>query len=74
VYVSNNLPASGANYFCVYGQGKPVLYAAQIPPGQIEVLRLETTFATAGRALLLHDGKVLAEHSKRLGSILVDNS
>lgn len=74
VYVSNNLPASGANFYCIYGQGKPVLYAAQIPPSGLEVLRLESTMATAGRALLLHDGKVLAEHSKRLGTILVDNS
>lgn len=74
VYVSNNLPKSGSNFRCVFGQGKPVSYAAQIPPGTLEALRLETTFATAIRGLLLHGGKVFSEHAKKLGTILVDNS
>jgi hypothetical protein len=74
VYVSNNLPASGANTYWVYGQGKPISYAAQIPAGTLEALRLESTFSTAVRGLLLHDATVFTEDAKRLGSILVDNS
>ena len=74
IYWSNNLPAVASNYYCIYGQDKPVSYAAQIPPGTLEALRLESTFATAIRGLLLHDGKVFTEASKRLGTIFVDNS
>jgi hypothetical protein len=74
IWVSTNLPTNGANRYLVYGQGKPVSYAAQIPPGTLESMRLESTFATRVRGLLLHGGKVFAEQSKQLGTIYVDNS
>lgn len=79
LYWSNNLPvasgvrgASSATYLCPYGQGKPIAYAAQLR--EVERLRLESTFATAVRGLILHDGTVFNEYSKKLGSILVTNS
>lgn len=74
LYKSNNLPSNGANKYILFGQGKPISYAAQIPSGTLEALRLETTFATAVRGLLLHDATVFTETSKTLGSIYVDNS
>lgn len=74
VWVSTNLPTNGANKYVVYGQGKPISYAAQIPVGTVEALRLENTFATRVRGLLLHGKAVFAEDSKRLGYLYVDNS
>lgn len=66
IYWSNALkkPASGvtANLF---GQGKPISYAAKFQ--RLETIRSPNTFATLFRGLLLHDGKVFTEHSKRLG-------
>lgn len=68
VWCSNALPtSSGSAKYCLWGQGKPISYAAQIPPGRIEALRRESTFGTLVRGLLLHGGKVFAENSKALG-------
>lgn len=74
VYCSTNAKSNGTYWACPYGQGKPVSYCAQIPPNTLEALRLETTFATRVRGLLLHGGQVFAEDAKRLGVIYVDNS
>jgi len=51
-----------------YGQGNPISYAAQLR--EVEAIRLETTFASAVRGLLLHGGTVFAEDKKRLGYIM----
>lgn len=66
IYMSNNLPkpASGVTAN-IFGQGKPVAYASKFQ--ELETIRLQDTFATAVRGLILHDGKVFGEHSKRLG-------
>lgn len=74
VYTSTNLPTSGSGRYCPYGQGRPISFAAQIQPGTMEALRLESTFGTAVRGLLLYGGEVFNEHAKRLGYIFVDNS
>jgi hypothetical protein len=72
VYWSNNLPTNGSNRYCPFGQGRPIAYAAQLRKS--EMIRLESTFASAFRSLLLHDGKLFTEPAKRLGYIYVDNS
>jgi hypothetical protein len=74
VWCSTGLPMSTTSYYLPFGQGKPVSYAAQIPPGSLEAVRLQDTFATRVRGLLLHGGKVFTENAKRLGYILADNS
>lgn len=74
VWVSTKLPTNGANKYWVYGQGKPISFAAQIKPGSVEAIRLESSFATRVRGLILYGGKVFAETSKALGSVYVDNS
>lgn len=76
VYFSVNLPSDSGGKYCLFGQGTPISYAAQIPiagPDALEAIRLESTMATAARGLLLHDGKVFSEDAKRLGSIYVDS-
>ena len=74
LWVSNHLPTNGTYWACPYGQGNPVSYAAQIPAGSFEAIRLQDTFATRIRGLLLHGGKVFTEDSKRLGIFYTDNS
>jgi hypothetical protein len=74
IYTSNNLPTNATYWANLFGQGAPVCYAAQIPPGTLEVLRLETTFATRVRGLLLEGAQVFAEDSKRLGVIYTTNA
>jgi len=74
VYVSTNLPTNATYWANLFGQNSPVCYAAQIPPGTLEVLRLETTFATRVRGLLLEGAQVFAEDSKKLGVLYTDNS
>lgn len=74
VYMSNAIPTNGTYWANIFGQGNPVSYAAQIPGDTVEALRLESTFATRIRGLLLHGAKVFAENSKRLGVIYTDNS
>lgn len=73
VYMSTNLPDDGSsNYYCPFGVSRPISYANQLQ--NVERLRLESTFASAVRGLILHDGKVFTEHKRRLGYIYVDNS
>lgn len=67
VYCSNNVPAAAGAKYIQFGDAMAVAYAAQI--NQIETLRLQTSFATAVRGLLLHDTKVFDENAKRLGYI-----
>lgn len=64
VYETPHLPTSGATKFLLFGDNDAISYAAQIT--EIEVLRLQTTFANAIRGLLLHDTFVPDEASKRL--------
>jgi hypothetical protein len=74
IYVSNALPASGANRVILFGQDRPVSFAAQLQPGSVEAIRLENSFGTQVRGLVLHGGKVFAEDSKRLGYGIVSNA
>jgi hypothetical protein len=74
IYVSNNLPSNGTYWGNLYGQGKRVSYAAQIPASTMEAIRLETTFATRVRGLLLHGAQVFAEDAKALGVIYTTNA
>lgn len=69
LFWSNNLPSDASGKYILYGQGKPISYAAQL--SEVEKLRLESTFAWAMRGLLLHDTKVFTEYSKRLGTLYV---
>lgn len=74
IYVSNALPGDGAgNFYCLYGQGRPISMASQIA-GRFEAVRRTDTFGNAVRALLLYGGKVFNESAKGLGRIYVDNS
>lgn len=75
IYCSNQLPSDGSgNYYCLYGQGRPISHVAQIPAGGFEAGRLESRFGWGVRAMVLFGTKVFAQHSKQLGSIYVDNS
>ena len=74
IYCSTNAKTNGTYWACPYGQGKPVSYAAQIPPSTLEAIRLESTFATRVRGLLLHGGAVFTEDAKRLGVMYVNNA
>jgi hypothetical protein len=74
VYMSNNTPTNATYWANGFGQGKCVCYAAQIPPSTLEAIRLETTFATRVRGLLLQGVQVFAEDAKRLGVIYTTNA
>jgi len=74
VYSSNNLPTNGTYWANAYGQGKRITYAAQIPPSTLEAIRLQDTFATRVRGLLLQGGQVFAEDAKALGVIYTTNA
>ena len=74
IYMSTNYLTNGTYFANVYGQGKPVSYAAQIPPSTLEAIRLESTFATRVRGLLLHGAAVFAEDAKRLGCFYSTNA
>lgn len=67
VYCSNQVPVVSSAKYIQFGDNAAIAYAAQI--SEVERLRLQTTFADAIRGLLLHDTKVFAENSKRLGYI-----
>jgi hypothetical protein len=68
VYETPHVPrTNGGNKVLLFGDNEAISYAAQIT--EIEVLRLQTTFANAIRGLLLHDTFVAAENSKRLVSL-----
>ncbi len=74
MWCSPNLPNNGTYWANFCGQGRRVCYAAQIPPSTLEAIRLETTFATRVRGLLLHGGQVFAEDLKALAVIYTDNA
>lgn len=67
VYESTQVPVVGGSKYIQYGTRMAISYAAQLT--EVEAIRLETTFATAIRGILLHDGKVFAEASKAFGYI-----
>lgn len=64
--VSTGTQGSGVRYL-QFGDNEGLTYAAQIT--EIEMLRLQTTFADAVRGLLLHDTFVPAEAGKRLVTV-----
>jgi hypothetical protein len=67
VYESNAVPvASGAKYI-QFGDRYAISYAAALT--ELESIRLQDSFATAVRGLLVHDAKVFAEAAKRFGYI-----
>jgi hypothetical protein len=67
IYESQSVPvASGAKYI-LCGEQDAIFYAGQIM--EVETVRLETSFDTAVRGLLLHDATVVAENAKRLSYI-----
>ena len=67
VYESTAVPvASGAKYL-QFGDRWAISYAAKLR--EMETIRLQDSFATAVRGLLLHDATVFAESSKRLAYI-----
>ena len=67
VYESNQVPTDANGKYLQYGTNMAISYAAQLT--EVEAIRLETTFATAVRGILLHDGKVFGEASKAFGTI-----
>jgi hypothetical protein len=67
IYKSNAVPQASSAKYLQYGTPMAISYAAQIR--EVEVIRLETTFATAVRGLLLHGTKVFAEASKAYGYV-----
>lgn len=67
-YVSTALPRNGSTgKYILYGQGKCVNYVSKLQ--SFESIRLESTFGTAMRGLIVHKAKVFAERAKRLGYI-----
>ncbi|HWE35656.1 MAG TPA: hypothetical protein VG406_03725 [Isosphaeraceae bacterium] len=69
LYLSTAAPKDATARYCLFGQDKPISYASQIR--DMEALRLESTFATAVRGLLLHGATVFAENAKRLGYVRI---
>lgn len=67
VFESNNVPVDGTSKYLQFGDPFAIAYVAQLT--EMEALRLQATFASAVRALLLHDTHVFAENSKRLATI-----
>lgn len=67
VYESNAVPTDANAKYLQFGTRMAISYAAQLT--EMEAIRLETTFATAIRGLLLHDTAVFAEASKAYGYI-----
>jgi hypothetical protein len=64
VYETPNVPTAGGAKFLLFGDNEAISYAGQIT--EIEVLRLQNTFANAVRGLILHDTFVPLESRKRL--------
>lgn len=68
VYETPHTPVGAVgDKYLIFGDNEALTYAAQIT--EIEILRLQTTFADAVRGLLLHDTFVPAECAKRLVTI-----
>jgi hypothetical protein len=64
VYETPHVPTAGGAKFLLFGDNQAISYAAQIT--EIEMIRLQTTFADAVRGLIYHDTFVPAESAKRL--------
>ena len=64
VYECNHTPVSGLEQVLLFGDNEAISYASQIT--EMEMSRLQTTFADAARGLLLHDTFVPAEASSAL--------
>lgn len=69
VFVCNHLPVSGSAKFLLCGTNDAISYASQIT--EMEAIRLQSSFASAVRGLLLHDTFVAAENAKRLVAVKV---
>jgi hypothetical protein len=67
VYECNHIPTSGGAKYLQYGTRLAISYAAQIV--EMEAIRLQDSFDTAVRGLLLHDSVVFAEASKAYGYV-----
>jgi hypothetical protein len=64
VYESNHVPTSGSSKYLMFGNNEAISYASQIT--EMEMIRLQTYFGYAARALLLHDKFISAENARRL--------
>jgi hypothetical protein len=64
VYETPHVVTTGGAKYLLFGDNEAISYASQIT--KMETLRLQTTFATAARGLLLHDVFIPAENAKRL--------
>lgn len=69
LYMSTQVPTTASGRYCQFGQGKRITYASQLR--NMEAIRLERTFGTAVRGLMLHDGTVFTENAKAFGYILI---
>ena len=75
VYMITHLPTTSAgspvvnSKYMVAGNRDAITYCAQIT--EMEAIRLQNSFASAIRGLLLHDSKVFAENSKCLATAQV---
>jgi hypothetical protein len=67
VFESNAVPIVSSSKYLVYGDNMAIAYVSQLK--ELEVIRLQSSFTTAVRGMLLHDTAVFAESSKRLGYI-----
>lgn len=68
LFLSNAIPGDATGYYNQFGSPGVISYAGKIR--KVETIRLQNTFATAARGLILHDGTVFAEHKKAFGYIL----
>jgi hypothetical protein len=67
IYESNAVPVASGAKFLLFGDEGAIFYAGQIM--EVETIRLQDSFDTAVRGLLLHDSTVVAENTKRLAYI-----
>jgi len=69
VYVSTAIPftSDATNKYLPFGQGQPIHYVSKLQ--NLEAIRLERSFASAIRGLLVHQAKVFTENTKKLGYI-----
>lgn len=67
IYESTSVPTDATAKYLLFGTRMFISYAAQI--SQIEAIRLQSSFGTAIRGLLLHDTAVFAEAAKAGGYI-----
>lgn len=69
IYLSTAVPFTPdvVNKYLPFGQGQPIHYVSKLQT--VEALRLERSFGTAIRGLLVHQAKVFTENAKKLGYI-----